>query len=273
MMVVAPFFAQAASNPQKYQLTYDVFAGGLHALKSNLAIDYGTTNYKVNITTTTHGLLKTLADWHGTFGSDGWRIGQAAHRPRLHYSEAVWKGEVERKDFTYGRDGSFKTFKITNAGKDETPPKIDVALTENTTDILTATLDVMADLNKTGSCNVTRRIFDGERNFDMIFRASGTENLKQTDYNIYNGDAVICTVEVKPRDGHWHKKPRGWLSIQEQGRKAGTMPTIWFAKVNKDKQSLYVPVKLRVKTDYGTLFMHLTSYKDNKNNIKTQIKK
>ncbi len=265
------FSAQAAPKPQQYQLTYDVFAGGLHALKSHLTIDYGVANYKVNMNTTTHGLLKKLADWRGIFGSDGWRTGQFTHRPRLHFSEAVWKGEVERKDFSYNRDGSFRNFKIINSGKDETPPKVDVALTKNTTDILTATLDVMADLNKTGSCNITRRIFDGERSFDMIFRANGTENLKRTEYNIHEGDAIICTIEVKPRDGKWHKKPRGWLSIQEQGRKAGTMPTIWFAKINKDKPSLYVPVKLRVKTDYGTLFMHLTSYKDNKNNIKMQM--
>ncbi len=260
----------ALAKPQQYQLTYDVFAGGIHAMKSELDIRDGGPNYKVNLKTSTYGLLKKLADWHGTFGSDGWRIG-SNYRPRLHFSEAVWKGEVERKEFSYGRSGQFISYKVVNQGKDETPPKLDIALTKNTTDILSATLDAMSELNKTGTCNTTRRIFDGDRNFDMSFRQDQSETLKTTEYNIYQGPSVRCTVEVKPRDGKWYKKPRGWLSIQEQGRKAGTMPTIWFAKVNKDKASLYVPVKVRVKTDYGTLFMHLTSYKDSQNNIKQRI--
>jgi len=48
------------------------------------------------------------------------------------------------------------------------------------------------------------------------------------------------------------------MSIQEQGRERGTMPTVWFAKVQEGQVA--VPVKVRVKTDYGTLFMHLTDY-------------
>lgn len=64
---------------------------------------------------------------------------------------------------------------------------------------------------------------------------------------------------MKPDQGKWRKKPRGWLSIQEQGRQKGALPTIWLGQMGADKT--YIPVKIRVKTDYGTLFMHLTSYK------------
>jgi hypothetical protein len=59
-----------------------------------------------------------------------------------------------------------------------------------------------------------------------------------------------------PDGGKWYQKPRGWLSIQEQGRQKGSLPTVWMAKVNKTGPAL--PVKIRVVTDYGTLFMHLT---------------
>jgi hypothetical protein len=37
------------------------------------------------------------------------------------------------------------------------------------------------------------------------------------------------------------------------------MPTIWLAQMAPGEPA--VPVKIRVKTEYGTLFMHLTGYK------------
>lgn len=49
------------------------------------------------------------------------------------------------------------------------------------------------------------------------------------------------------------------MSIQEQGRERSTMPTIWFAKMAEGEPA--VPVKIRVKTEYGALIMHLTHYK------------
>ena len=63
--------------------------------------------------------------------------------------------------------------------------------------------------------------------------------------------------------------PRGWLSIQEQGRSKGSLPTIWLAKIDKDGPA--VPVKLRLKTDYGTLFSHLIDYKNGDKEIKAPI--
>lgn len=270
------FFAvnsHATAKPS-HQLTYDVYAGGIHAMTADLEIARNPQTYKTSLKVATYGLLRKLANWHGEFGTNGWVVKQGQHAPEHHYSVAVWKGKEERKDYFYSKSGQFKVFKLTEAGIDKTPQDIAPEITQNTIDILSATLDVMADMNDGQLCNKTRTIFDGDRSFDAIFRYDTTENLKPTKYNIYSGRAVACTIEVKPKKGKWHQKPRGWMSIQEQGRKARTMPTIWFAKLNKDQSTPYMPVKIRVKTDYGTLFMHLTSYKDGgaKNVIRTNVK-
>ena len=50
------------------------------------------------------------------------------------------------------------------------------------------------------------------------------------------------------------------MSIQEQGRERGTMPTVWLGKIAKNAPA--IPVKIRVKTAYGTLFMHLAEYQN-----------
>ena len=91
-----------------------------------------------------------------------------------------------------------------------------------------------------------------------MFKEKGTVELKASRWNVYEGSAIECTAEVQPIAGKWHEKPRGWMSIQEQGRERGTIPTVWFAKITEGQPA--VPVKVRVKTSYGTLFMHMTKY-------------
>ena len=262
LMLILLFFPLTAAQASEHRLTYDVYAGGVHAMQANLSINQKKSAYKLSLNVETYGLLKSLADWRGRFSSHGVRVSSALHKPRQHISEAIWRGELEKKTYNYNQAGHLISYTVIENGQNRTPEDTDPSLFKNTTDILSATLDVIDDLRVNDKGNKTRTIFDGDRNFNAIFKAAGTEILKQTKYNIYAGKSILCTIEVKPNGGKWHKKPRGWLSIQEQGRKAGTMPTIWFAKLSADPSAPYMPVKLRVKTDYGTLFMHLTSYKD-----------
>ena len=112
-------------------------------------------------------------------------------------------------------------------------------------------------------------IFDGKRRFKLTFAHQGTVQLAKSKYNLYNGPAVECSVEVEPIAGKWYDKPRGWISIQEQGRERGKIPTVWFAQMDEGQTA--VPVKVRVKTAYGTLFMHVTEY--NGPNKRLSIKK
>jgi hypothetical protein len=241
-------------------LTYDVYAGGIHALDAHLTIEKSAKTYAVELTSATHGFLGTLAPWSGTFESAGWFLPGGVVRPKEHVSESVWRGEAERKTYHYDSAGKFLSYKVVEGGKDKTPKIVEKKLTEGTTDLLSATLGVMKSLAAGQSCKGKSKIFDGDRNFDLVFHPDGEEVLKKSEYNIYEGSAQICTVEVIPKDGKWRKKPRGWLSIQEQGRKKGALPTIWMAPVAQEKPGeIFVPVKIRVKTDYGTLFMHLTS--------------
>jgi hypothetical protein len=78
-------------------------------------------------------------------------------------------------------------------------------------------------------------------------------------------------VEIEPISGEWAKKPRGWLSIQEQGRERGTMPTVWLGKFDEDGPA--VPVKILVKTAYGALVMHAVGYKGPANSVDAAPKK
>ncbi len=249
----------AAATPKISVLNYDVYAGGIHAMNAQLTIRKEAAKYDVSLTAGTQGLLKQLADWSGKFESKG-NIAGGKTYPLSHQSASVWKGSTQSKLFKYDGKGNFLSYQMTDDGKDQTPKDIDLSLAKGTTDTLSATLHLMIGLPKGQVCAGNELVFDGDRNFRLHFTGTATENLQKTNYNIYSGPTISCSVEVTPEKGKWRKKPRGWLSIQEQGRNKGSLPTVWFGPV-KGQPDIYVPVKIRIKTDYGTLFLHLTSEK------------
>ena len=243
----------------KQVMQYDVYAGGFHVVESDLTVDLEKkTNYMLRLGAHTRGFLAKLAPWKGVFETKGWYDAKKdLPQPQLHFSDTTWKQDRELTEFEYNKNGSFKEFRVTENGKRKDEPQ-EPELSHDTTDVLSSTLKVMNHIAQTGTCEGADEIYDGERRYKLVFANSKQVKLEKSDYNVYAGPATECTVEVKPISGKWHKKPRGWMSIQEQGREKGTMPTVWFAQMAPGEPA--VPVKIRVKTEYGTLFMHLTGY-------------
>ncbi|PZQ49157.1 MAG: DUF3108 domain-containing protein [Micavibrio aeruginosavorus] len=264
---VSPVFAAEKSSAKpasvstdKQLMEYDVYAGGFHVVSSDLTVDLSKKNtYMLRLAAYTHGMLAKLAPWKGAFQTDGWyNAKKDAGQPKLHFSDTVWRDERELTEFEYNKNGSFKEYRITNK-KEKGAKPLEPGLADDSTDVLTSTLHTMVKVAQGGKCEGTDKIFDGSRSYNLVFKEVGKAMLEATKLNVYSGPAIECTVEVKPLKGKWHEKPRGWMSIQEQGRERGTMPTIWLAQMAPGEAA--VPVKIRVKTDYGTLFMHLTGYK------------
>ncbi|NQZ13770.1 MAG: DUF3108 domain-containing protein [Alphaproteobacteria bacterium] len=239
-------------------MNYSVYAGGIHALNATLDIDLTKKErFSVELFAKTYGLLGKLAPWFGTFETHGW-FNKGKARPELHQSSTTWKDELEVKKYQYNKDGSFKEYSIKDDSNNGSPREVDSKLTDQTTDILSATLEMMAHVASGQECEGTSEIFDGKRRYRLIFDHKKQLTLEKSRYNIYEGAAVKCTVKVEPIAGRWHKKPRGWFAIQEQGKKKGSMPTIWLASVNEGEPA--IPVKVRAKTQYGTFFLHLIGY-------------
>lgn len=252
--------AATAHADQPHHMVYEVYAGGIHAVQNKMSINFNDNGrYNIEMAAATRGFLGSLVPWSGTFESHGWVEQDGSFKPQLHKSTSTWQGEEEIKDYKYNRDGSFEGLIITEHEKPAKKEEVDDELTQGTIDAFTAAMMVMKKIEAGGECEGSAEVFDGSRRFEQIFAHQGYEELTPSKYNIYQGKAVICTLEVKPIAGKWHEKPRGWFSIQEQGRAKGTMPTVWMGQVGEDGP--VVPIKIRVKTDYGALFMHLAEYR------------
>lgn len=262
-----PALAQGAGGGQSQLMTYEVYAGGINAVRAELNVtDNGKDRYGLALVARTKGFLARMVPWEGTFETRGWMMADGLKRPELHKSTAVWRAEEDFKEYYYDKEGGFKKLVVMEPGM-AGPAAEEIApeLVQGTTDALTATLHVMQKVAQTGECAGREEVFDGKRRFALHFKHAAEEMLEASRYNVFQGKAARCEVEVEPVAGEWHKKPRGWMSIQEQGRSKGALPTVWMAKI--DENGPAVPVKIRVKTDYGVLFMHLVNYDNGRTSI------
>ncbi|MBX2835130.1 MAG: DUF3108 domain-containing protein, partial [Micavibrio sp.] len=260
--------ANAAGNSEKF--IYEVYAGGIHAVEAELHInsDKKAKRYNIVLNAITAGFLKKFVPWTGTFESKGWIKKDDKFRPELHQSTTGWKEDIEISTYKYNKDGTFKSLHITDNHSENEIRKTTKELTDHTTDVLSATLQILNDYKENGKCEGEADVFDGKRRFKQSFKPTGTKNLDESRYSIAEGASAECVVEVTPIAGEWHKKPRGWMSIQEQGRDRGMMPTLWIGRVGGEDGPI-APLKIRVKTAYGTLFMHLAEYSDDKTILKS----
>lgn len=254
-------------------MTYAVYAGGIHVVRADLDIAYSDDNkYDIFLGAKTFGFLGKLAPWEGTFETEGWVLEGDPHlRPETHVSTATWRGTPDIKEYRYTKEGGFIDLHITEDHKPRKKQKVDDEVTQGTTDAFTAGLIVMEDVARGGKCEGTSEVFDGKRRFAQIFRDGGPSDLEKSRYNIYDGVATKCTVEIKPISGEWSKKPRGWLSIQEQGREKGTLPTVWLGRFTENGPAL--PVKIMVKTAYGALVMHAVEFKEQEKTVEETLDK
>jgi hypothetical protein len=242
-----------AAENKKAQFHYSVYAGGFYVLNAILDLDIKNNRYDISLTAKTHGTLSKLVPWEGDFITNGF-VPNATFKPLEHTSSATWKNEVEGKKFFYNRDGSFNGFEEFEKGE-TTTHDIDKKIANNSIDILTATLEMMTQAN----CDSQNAVFDGKRRFDIAFKSKREDYQIANKYNIYEGPVEICTVEITPAGGRWSENPRGWLSIQEQGRQKGALPELHMAKVSPDLPA--IPVKAKIVTQYGTFMLHLTGAK------------
>ncbi len=251
--------AQAAQEGTQQKLVYEVYASGFHVVQARLSIDLSDPNkYSIEMDADTRGFLGNIVPWSGTFASNGWVKKDGSYRPKQHRSSAIWRGEEDIKDYQYNKDGTFKSLTIVEHDKEPEIKEVDAELTDNSIDILTATLTMLAAFPDTQKCEGEAEIFDGKRRFKQTFKHKALVQLHPSKYNIFEGQAARCSVEVTPVAGDWGTKPRGWMSIQEQGRDRGTLPTVWVGKVSETGPA--VPIKILVKTAYGSLFMHLAEF-------------
>lgn len=245
-----------------YTATYDVYAGRIHALQARMTYTETGGRYTIDLSSETYGLLWHIIPWHAEFKTGGWVL-KDRYQPDSHVSDTTANDQHEVNTYKYDKSGKFLGFTQIVDGKDVTKKDLDPSIMAGTTDMLSANFNVMRALANGKGCPREEMIFDSERSYRLMFRQKSNDTLKPNKYSSFSGDTQACEAEVKPEGGKWHKKPRGWLKIQEQGREQGALPKVWYAAILKEKSAPDVPVKIVIKTNYGSFVARLASFEEN----------
>lgn len=247
----------APEKPYAIKAEYAVFASGFRTLAATANIREERENYATYVTIETDGLLGKLAPWNGILTSTG-RFDEVTGQrlTSMHSFDNIWRGSNKRVEQHYDNAGRLIEIRTKEDNRPDEIKSPDPTLINGTTDILSAALEVSRIIKDTGSCNSSQAVYDGKRRFILSFKEKSREIINASKYTSFDGEAIKCVVEIEPDGGKWRDKPRGWMSIQEQSKKKGTPPLIWFGRATADSE-VYIPVKLQVKTSYGTLMLHL----------------
>lgn len=252
-MAVIAYVIPLSARAESLTVTYGLYAGGFNVVEIEGVYDIGDDSYDLQMDLKTAGLLGKLAPWSGVLQTRG-VVDGAKPTPLFHSFASTWRQETETSTFDFSKSGVLQAHKkIENDGSvaDKMPPE-DV-YQGGAVDILTGLFRAM----RGQECAGLQDVLDGKRRFDMVFRSKGIDMIRQSRYTVFDGQAERCEVEIVPTAGKWRDKPRGWMSIQEQAKGNGMLPQIWFGKLRDDLPP--VPVKFLIKTNYGTMVMHLQS--------------
>lgn len=240
------------------QLTYSVYAASLlEAMHITVGLTFEKDSYVVDTNIRTNGFLSRVLPWSGQFFTQG-MITKTALIPEQHVFSKNWSQDTAKTTMNFDRKGRLANMVVEDTEDDPYYQLFDDEITFGAVDMLTALMESFVNIDNTSICRSSHTVFDGKRRFELVFRDLGKTTLTNKRYSMYSGPALTCEIEVVPIAGKWYNNTRGWMALQEQSKENGRLPKLWLAKV--DNKSPMVPVRLQVRTDYGSLIMSLIEF-------------
>lgn len=250
--------ARAASvldHSNRFTVSYGIYAGGFQALAIDVAFDVDKTHYMMGMKAKPYGMLGRLLPWAGDYKTVG-AVKKGLLVPMQHDRLSAWRDDTSYLIMSY-KDGTLiKKEEIDNEnGKTvkKTVP-LEKGMHEGTLDLVSAVLDMLVKATDKKTCTYSQEIYDGKRRFRFTFKDEGTKDIAASAINIFKGPSRLCRMELIPLKG-FKGKPRGYYRIQEEARAKGELPVIWLGQAWAGGPM--IPVRMMIKSEYGTVFMHL----------------
>lgn len=253
----------ATEKQKPLSLTYDVYAGGFKALGARMSLNKDTQAYDIALDAQTQGFIGELFPWKATYNTQGKSGTNGNPIPTVSLTKSTWKNNTKLTELTYDPKGG--VLKSTTQDGETTMVNRDIkqSLSGNAVDILTSTLMMMQNAETKHTCAGNYQVFDGKRRYKITLKDAGTDSIPKSKYSTFSGDALKCTIHVEPVAGFKERdKKRGWMAVQTHTAKYNKNPTIWFAQINA--QTGYVPVRLEIASDYGSVVAHLSKVSQKK---------
>jgi Protein of unknown function (DUF3108) len=250
VVALSVFTFSAEATEKITELRHSVYVGGLFLGSINTEIAEENHNYRIESIANTS---KTF-DWAFKWIAKGKTVGLIDSEkvsPFLHRHESVWNKNVRSATMNYDQSGVVTvetTGKLSSDPNKYTP--IDPASLTNSIDPMSAILLVSNRLESGQGCNADVPVFDGRRRYDVKLTEKDSKLFKPSRYSVFAGEAIGCKIDIVKKGG-FKKGPDNYDRMNQE-------IVVWAAAPVAGAR--IVPVRMQVKTDFGSAELHLEQY-------------
>ena len=240
LLLIVPAVSEAGER-----LRYAVYAAGFNILLLEATAEIGETNYRVDLSYRTVGLLGTFfPSSNESFAQGSW--GSAGPEPRRFATWGTVRGHDRRAviDFVSRQPVIRELVPDLEEDREPVPP----GLERDTVDTLSGMAFVVREVARTGKCDGRARLFDGRRVMDVLARPAGREVLAPDYRSAFSGPAVRCDFEGRQLAGYMK-------DYDAAERQTLHLNRAWFAPVGASRTVMPVRIEFEAR-----LVGHATAY-------------
>ena len=235
--------AVADSSEFDLQLEYRVSWSNADIASATANWSFGDTSFELAATSRTLGMTETFRKYRGKVVISG-RIEDGRHAPDTLYLSGISKKRTREATTSWdGATGAISTTRTPELDLEKVFPLQDRHI-EGAIDPLSAMLNALANLSRTGRCSGTERVYDGLRTSEITLHDLGTAVVEKDRPFSFEGEARVCGFTGTPTGGHQRKSR--W---RDKERKPEDL-RVFVAEVRPD---LFIPVRMEAKSFLGTV--------------------
>ena len=206
--------ASAARAAEPSQLRYAVYAGGLNVVVLHSEMRLTPDAYQVRLLYRTAGLYSMVVGAHlETTASGRFENGHAV--PQRFYSAGALRGTPRKVLIDYANGAPVVRALVPPVGPKRDP--VPLADETGTVDTLSAMAQLAWQVNETGRCDGSMRVFDGRRLIALSATTAGTQVLPPSNISTFTGPALRCDVVSQQLAGFKHDQDEARLRRPQHG--------------------------------------------------------
>lgn len=226
-----------------FALTYDVYTGGLRAIRFDFEVDLANPGYETRVRLETSGIIGALFNLSLEALSRGdWRDGDIA--PEEYRTANIWRSRQRTVAIDYAEDGERTVTAEPPYGEDDIK-RVDPSLIPGAVDPTTAVTALVLTSAMEGSCRPNTAVYDGRRRYDANMEPLAPRSFKKSNAAPFEGRVEGCQLTFERIAGF---KP-------DRKQLQGLEVSIWLADIGVEPGR--VPVRLELSTPWGDGFAHL----------------
>ena len=237
-----------AASGDNFNLSYEIYAGGVLALSLDSKADVRGTDYTISATAHANGVLNFILRFAMQAVTSG-RILPDRNQPDLYHDETELRWSHRSIDMVWDQAGNPTATTVPPPQDDDRAP-VPADMLVGATDLMSA---MLRRATSSDPCTGSDHIFDGRRRFDLNYEPAGEAVLAANQYSAYAGPAMVCKIKMVRLAG-------AQRNTDAEDRKYDNEPiVIWLTPLKRSdgSRTYYIPVRLNAANRWGDIVGHV----------------